>query len=92
MLNCSYGIKDEGYRRLEQKLDSHLALLFQATIASYEPDSLYYALKKEIELFRILRDKVFEGNDLLIDRDLENMVICGMDINWKLFKDGAKSG
>jgi hypothetical protein len=90
MFYWSHGTKDEGYRRLEQKLDKNLAVLFQATIASYDPDSLYSALIKEIELFRMLRDKVFEHNNLSVDPSLENMVIRGMEHNWKLFKGSGK--
>jgi predicted nucleotidyltransferase len=72
----------EGYRRLERKTDPATASRLVATVAPVQPEALYAALQAEMELFRILRAKVFDRHGLTFDPTPEEVLESEMSRRW----------
>jgi len=82
MLGWATHTRQEGYRRLEQKLDPATADRLAATVATLQRNSLYAALVAEIALFRDLRDRVFEQHGLTFDRAREQALEQAIVQRW----------
>ena len=82
MLGWATHTRQEGYRRLEQKLDPATADQLAATVATLQGDSLYAALMAEIALFRDLRNRVFEEHGLAFDQAGEHALEEAIGQRW----------
>jgi predicted nucleotidyltransferase len=72
----------EGYRRLEGKTDPQTAARLEATVAALEPESLYAALKAEMDLFRDLRKTAFDRHGATFDPGPERVIEGEMVRRW----------
>ncbi len=82
MINAKNGFVDEGYRRLEKKMDDELAHDLQLTVASYDKEAVFSALLNEITLFRDLRNELFLSLNLTVDPTAEESIDQQMRALW----------
>ena len=82
LLNWAAERPQEGYRRLEGKLDAETASRLAATLSPLEPEALYAALRAEVELFRGLRAEVFGRHGLGFDPAPEEVLEAEMGRLW----------
>ena len=82
MLDWTARRRDEGYRRLECKLDSETAARLAATVAPLEAEALYEALRAAMALFRDLREPLFDLCGVTFDPALEQVITFQMSRHW----------
>jgi predicted nucleotidyltransferase len=82
LLDRAAGRPHEGYRRLERKTDPATVSRLAATVGPLDPESLYAALRAEVDLFRDLRATVFDRHGLTFDPTPEEVLVGEMDRRW----------
>jgi len=73
LLAWSTDTPHEGYRRLEGKTNPQTATRLESTVPALQPESLYAALRAEIDLFRDFRKTVFERHGAVFDPEPETV-------------------
>lgn len=82
LINAKNELGNEGFRRLEQKLDAYTAARLQTTVSAYSCDSVYRALMQEIMLFCELRDELLGTTRDKIDKQAEEKILIRMKMLW----------
>ena len=82
MLAWTQNAQYEGHRRLEAKLDDHLATLFNESLCSREPESLHAALTAEVRIFRELRSRLSAQVAETFDERPEKEIMSELEALW----------
>ncbi len=82
MIDWTAGRPQEGYRRLEIKVDPEMAERLASTLAPLEAGALYEALQAAISLFCDQRGPLFERRGLTFDPAPEEQIMENMVRRW----------